>query len=342
MGRASTWLRVDVGGDAIGTLSSTGTVNRCQFLTSAAASVLGARAAIAATAPQPVVLVTADTQSHVVVLDPVTGRTIGRIPTQQLPPSIETIGSGIALVAHSELGRLTIVDARSMDARLLDARLGEPRYTALHPARRYAYVTDAKRHEVVVLDVVRERVVAHVAVGGAARHIGIDRAGRLLWTALGAKASDIAVLDLRDPARPRLVRTFRPPFLAHDVVFASDGRRVWVTSGDRGAVAIYDAASERLIRTLAADGPPQHLAFGGSVAYVTSGDDGTLRTHRLDGTLLRTARIPVGSYNVSRASGVVVSPSLERGTLCLLDRNGVRRRTVRVAPAAHDACVVAG
>jgi len=317
-------------------------VNRRQFLTSAAAGILGARAAIAAAPPAPVVLVTADTQSHVVALDPVTGRVAGRIPTQRLPRSIETIGSGIALVAHSELGRLTIVDARRMEARLLDARLGEPRYTALHPDGRYAYVTDADRREVVVLDVRRERVIGRVAVGGAARHIGIDRPGRLLWTALGTKARDIAVIDIRDPGRPRLVRTFRPPFLAHDVVFSSDGKRVWVTSGDRGAVAIYDAASGRLIRSLAADAPPQHLAFGGSVAYVTSGDDGTLRTHRLDGTLLRSTRIPVGSFNVSRASGLVVSPSLERGTLCLLDRNGVRRRTVRVAPAAHDACIVVG
>jgi YVTN family beta-propeller protein len=317
-------------------------VNRRQFLTSAAAGVLGARAAIAAPlTPSPVVLVTADTQSHVVVVDPVAGRVAGRIPTKRLPRSIETIGSGIALVAHSELGRLTIVDARRREARLLDARLGEPRYTALHPDGRYAYVTDSRRREVVVLDVRREQVIGSVAVGGAARHIGVEGSGRLLWTALGTKARDIAVLDIRDPGRPRLVRTFRPPFLAHDVVFSPDGQRVWVTSGDRGVVAIYDAATGRLIRRLAADAPPQHLAFGGSVAYVTSGDGGTLRTHRLDGTPLRTTRIPVGSFNVSRGSDLVVSPSLEHGTLCLLDRHGVRRRTVRVAPAAHDACVVA-
>jgi DNA-binding beta-propeller fold protein YncE len=316
-------------------------MNRRAFLISAAAGVVGAKSALAADPPPSIVLVTADTQSHVVALDPSDGRVLRRIPTARLPRSIERIGPNRALVAHSELGRLTVVDVRTWEARLLGARLDEPRYTALHPAGRYAYLTDAGRHEVVVIDVLREIVVARVAVPGPARHIGVDRSGRRLWSALGTKARDVAVLDLRNPARPRALRTFSPPFLAHDVVFSSDGVHVWVTSGDRGVVAIYRAAGGQLVRTIRAGAPPQHLAFGPGVAYVTRGDDGTLRVHRLDGKPLRTTTIPVGSFNVSRETEVVISPSLERGTLCLLDRHGIRRRIVRVAPAAHDAAVVA-
>jgi hypothetical protein len=74
---------------------------------------------------------------------------------------------------------------------------------------------------------------------------------------------------------------------------------------------------------------------------VTSGDDGTLRTHDgLTGRLLRTARTPVGSYNVANGSGVVFMPSLSQGTLCLADRRGRVTRSVRVARSSHDACFV--
>ena len=59
-----------------------------------------------------------------------------------------------------------------------------------------------------------------------------------------------------------------------------------------------------------------------------------------DGRRVHAARIPIGSYNVQRAGGFVLTPSLNMGTLTILDRHGRVRRSVRVARAAHDACVV--
>jgi hypothetical protein len=119
-----------------------------------------------------------------------------------------------------------------------------------------------------------------------------------------------------------------------------------VTSGDRGEIALYPAhggSSPR--RTVAAGQAPQHVAFldrpaGVGVAYVTSGDDGTLCTHRLDGRRLRTAALPLGSFNVTSAGGWVISPSLSLGTLAVLDACGGPVRRQRVAPAAHDACLL--
>src|SRR5439155_26329780 len=106
---------------------------------------------------------------------------------------------------------------------------GEPRYTAAHPDGRHAYVTDAARGEVASLDVVRGRVLARVRVGARARHVTISPNARTLWIALGSKAEGIAIVDIADRARPRLVHTFRPPFLAHDVGWAPGGRHVWVS-----------------------------------------------------------------------------------------------------------------
>jgi hypothetical protein len=83
------------------------------------------------------------------------------------------------------------------------------------------------------------------------------------------------------------------------------------------------------------------VAFGAGVAYVTSGDDGTLRVHALrDGRRLGAATVPVGSYNVAAGFGRVICPSLSAGTLAILDRRAGPVGRHRVARAAHDACVV--
>ena len=90
-----------------------------------------------------------------------------------------------------------------------------------------------------------------------------------------------------------------------------------------------------------AGAPPQHVSFGRGVAYVTSGDDGTLHVHDLrTGRVVRRVRVPVGSYNVQHAGSYVLTPSLLRGTLTLLDERGVVLRVTRVASSSHDACLV--
>jgi hypothetical protein len=51
-------------------------------------------------------------------------------------------------------------------------------------------------------------------------------------------------------------------------------------------------------------------------------------------------RIPVGSYNVQEGWGLILTPSLERGTLCIADRRGRVLERIRVARSSHDACFV--
>jgi DNA-binding beta-propeller fold protein YncE len=290
----------------------------------------------------PVAYVTADLESHVAVLDLASAEVVARIPTGPGPRSIESVHDWGAVVAHTEHGVVTLLDAEtggSVRAEL--DGFAAPRYTAVHPRLPLAYVTDSGREEVVVLDVKRGRVVRRIAVPGPARHIGIGPGGRTVWTALGTKAERVAVLDTSDSRRPRLLRTFRPPFLAHDVVFAPDGRTVWVTSGAERRIALY-ARDRRVRRVIAAGSPPQHVTFAREKAFVAAGDDGTLRRHRSDGELVREARVPGGSYNVTFGWGRVVSPSLGRGTVSMLDSNGELRGVHTIARAAHDACIVFG
>jgi DNA-binding beta-propeller fold protein YncE len=317
-------------------------VNRRAFLVAAATLPLTARFAPEALAGgDPVALVTADTESRVAVVELSTGRVVRSISTLPGPRSVESVSGRMAVVAHTAHGAVSLVHGPSLTVRAVLRGFSEPRYTAAHPDGRHAYVSDSKRGEVVAVDVVAGRVLGRAAVGGPARHITIDPRGRILWVSLGSKAEAVAILNIADRARPRLLHRIAPPFRAHDVGFAPDGRHVWISSGDRGALAVYDPRSGEVLRRLPADAPPQHVTFFGGNAYVASGDDGTLRVQSLrDGRVLHTARVPVGSYNVQEAGGWIVTPSLERGTLCIADRRGRLRHRVQVAPSSHDACFV--
>jgi DNA-binding beta-propeller fold protein YncE len=286
-----------------------------------------------------VALVTADEEGRLVAVELPGGRVRRYVRTLPKPRSIQAVGAK-AVVAHSELGAVTIVRGSTLAVEHVLRGFGEPRYTAGHPDGRHAYVTDASRGEIVALDVLRGRVVGRAAVGALARHVTIDPRGRTLWVALGSKAERIAVVDVTQRARPRLVRQLRPPFLAHDVGWAPGGKRVWVSSGDRNEVAIYAARSGHLLRRLAADRPPQHFTFRGQLVFVASGESGTLRVHQVNGDHLRTAPIPDDSYNVQEAYGWVVTPGLGTGTLCLLDREGRPRWNKTIARSSHDACIV--
>jgi DNA-binding beta-propeller fold protein YncE len=317
-------------------------MNRREFVVAAAALALAPEAMARRLGGTPVALVTADLESRIVAVDLSTGRILRKIPTLAGPRSIEHV-SGVAVVAHTAHGAVSLVDGARLRVRKVIHGFEQPRYTAARANSRFAFVTDSGADSIVVVDVVRGRVVRRLAVGGPARHISVDRAGRRLWVALGTKAPRIAVVDVSDPARPRLLGTIRPPFLAHDVGFAPSGDRIWVTSGDRNELALFDPRTARTVVRRPADAPPQHVTFAGRLAFVTSGDDGTLRTHEATtGRLLRTVRIPFGSYNVQEggAGWAILSPSLSRGTLCVADKRGRLMRRLDVARSSHDACFV--
>jgi DNA-binding beta-propeller fold protein YncE len=315
-------------------------VNRRDFVLAAALAVAApGRALAGAPGERPIVLVTADLESRVLAVDAASGRVLDAITTLAYPRSIESAG-GVAVVAHSEIGRVSLIDAASLRVtRVLDG-IAEPRYTAAHPDGRHAYVTDAKRGELVALDLVRGSVVGRAEVGALARHVTIDAAGATVWVALGSKAEEVAVVDVLRPTSPRLVRRFRPPFRAHDVACAPDGRHLWVSAGDRLQLAVYDVRSRRLLARPSGDWPPQHVTFAGPTAFVTSGWSGTLRVHEVSGRPLLAVQIPVGSYNVQHRLGRVVTPSLGHGTLTILDERGRTLHSERVARSSHDACFV--
>jgi DNA-binding beta-propeller fold protein YncE len=294
-------------------------MDRRSFLLAAAAAPLALRGAAA--------YVTADTESHVAVVDLRSGIVVHRIPTRPGPRSVERVG-GVAVVAHTAVGAVSILDGFGVH-HVLDG-FEEPRYTAGARDGRHAFVTDSGRVELLTVDVVRGEIVARVKLRLWPRHLSLSRDRRTLWVGLGTASPELAVVDVSDPRRPRLKGSVKPQFAAHDVGFAPSGR-VWVTAGVDSRISAHG-------RLLAADGAPQHVTFLGSRAFVTSGNDGTLRVYdEASARLLHTTAIPVGSYNVQFRDGRVLTPSLNAGTLCVLDAGGRMTRRTRVAPSCHDA-----
>jgi hypothetical protein len=313
-----------------------GLVNRRAFLAAAAAAPFALRQAAALASDPLHALVTCDADSRLALVDLAALRVVGHVATPADPRAIEQVGR-LAVVCHTAAGVVSVVDRR----RVLHLLHGfvEPRYVAAHPDGVHAFVTDSGASSVTAIDAVAGRVLGRVELKGWARHVSLDRGARLLWAGLGAAAGSVAAVDVTNPKRLRHTGSVATPFLSHDVGFAPDGR-VWVTSGERGETTIFDARG-RLRATLAADFAPQHVTFSNRLAYVTSGVAGTFRVQTLDGRVLRTTRIPVGSYNVQHGHGLVLTASLDRGTLAVLDDAGRLLRRIDVSSSCHDACFVA-
>jgi DNA-binding beta-propeller fold protein YncE len=303
-------------------------MDRRSFLLAAAAAPFALRAL-----PSPQALVTADLESHVALVDLATGSVRKRIATRPGPRSIERVGEA-AVVAHTAVGEVSVI--RELEVRHVIEGFAEPRYTAAAPDGRHAFVTDSGRAELATVDVVRGTIVARLKLRQWPRHLSLSRDGRTLWVALGTASPELAVVDVQDPLRPRLHGRVRPGFAAHDVGFAPDGR-VWVTGGEARTIAVYE---EGTFRFLPAGSAPQHVTFLAGRVFVTSGDDGRLQVHDAVGRrVLHATRVPVGSYNVQFAGGRIITPSLNAGTLCVLDSQGRLHERVRVAASSHDACL---
>lgn len=297
-------------------------MNRREFVALAAVAPLGLRATIAA--PPLESLVTCDAESRLAVVDLRAFRVVASLPTLPDPRSIERVGN-VAVLCHTAVGAVSIV-GRAGVRRVLRGFV-EPRYVAAHPDGRHAFITDSGRSGVVAVDVRQGRVVARAPLPGWARHITIDEAGDRLWVGLGAASDHVAVVDTRTMRRVSLLA---PGFGAHDVGLAPD-RRLWVTAGASRELAIAGAQQ-------AADAAPQHVTFGRGRAFVTSGAGGLLRVQALDGRVLRSTSIPVGSYNVQYGAGHVITASLDQGTLTILNAHGALLARVDVAGSCHDAC----
>jgi len=288
-------------------------------------------------------LVTAETLNQLVVVELPSGRVVKRLRLPADPQNVEAY-AGAAAVVSTRAGSVTMIDPTTLLIKKVIRGFGAPHIAAFAPDGEYVYVTDDERGQLAVIS---GRVIRKLFVGRGAHHMAFAPDERRLWIALGERARSIAVLDTSREtgriARPRVIGHVDPKGLAHDLAFTPDGRFVWVTYDDRPVVRVFNARTHHVVATLYGGPAPQHVRFDdadglpafGRYAYVSSGNSGRLRVFDWRSRrLVRTIRVPIGSFNLSIDRGRIATASLSQGTVTELA--GDRRHSARVAAVTRD------
>jgi YVTN family beta-propeller protein len=286
-------------------------------------------------------LVTAETENRVLVVDLPSGRVVRSIA---LPPDPEDIAAppagGDVVVSSAASGKVTVLDRRSLRVLKVFGGFQAPHIVALSPEGRHAYVTDDTAGTLTVLNLATLRRTSTIQVGANAHHVGFDALLHQAWVALGQSATTIVLLDTRSLDHPRVIGQFDPGFPVHDVEFAPGGRQVWITSSGGPEVSVLGPANRRLLFQVAVGAPPQHVAFAGRYAYLTSGYGSAIeQVDAATGRILARAAAPYGSFELAAADGYVATSSLLRGTLAIYTPRLKLVRTVQLAPVAREVAI---
>jgi DNA-binding beta-propeller fold protein YncE len=277
-------------------------------------AILAVPAASHASPPRLLAVVTVESQNRLLVVDVGSGRVLRSITMPADPENVEAY-AGQAAVVSTRAGAVTILDGSTLRTQRVLSGFGSPHIAAFAPSGDYLYVTDDSRGQ---LAVILGKTVRKIFVGYGAHHMAFSPDQSELWIALGERARSIAVVDTRNPMRPRL--------------------------DDRPYVRVFDAETKRPVAKLYAGTPPAHVRFDdatfGRYAYVTSGNDATLRLFDWRSRrLVRVLRTSPGSFNLSVHRGVVATTSLTNGTMTVV-RGERRVSSRRIAPATRDVALV--
>jgi hypothetical protein len=311
---------------------------------SALVAPLAASSASARTAGgTPVALVTAERSNEVFAVTLPSGRIVRRVHIAD-PQTIAAGTVGPAVVINPA-GTVTLLDWRTLRPIAVLRGFRSPQIAAVTPDSEWAYVTDAASGDLSVIELNNRRVVSRVFVGYGAHHLAISPDFHRVWVALGENAHTLVVLDTSEHADlPRVIGRIHAPVAAHDLAFAPDGKTVWVTSANNTYVSVLNARTGRLIGTVPAGPPPQHVAFipyGKPHAYITSGYGSQIEM--VDPTtrkVLRRASVPYGSFNLATSGDLIFTSSLLDGAVTELNGANLSRwMIVKLAPVARDAAI---
>jgi DNA-binding beta-propeller fold protein YncE len=246
----------------------------------------------------------------------------------------------MAAVVSTRAGAVTLIDQQGRVRKTFHG-FDDPHIVTVNRGKEIAYVTDDGSGELIVIDLIGRRIVSRIFVGKGAHHMALKPSGgHRLWIALGERASTIAIVDVSRPAEPRLLRHFSPSFLAHDLAFSPNGRRVWATSAVGNAIHVLNARSGRQVFAVWVGIAPQHVAFLDDFAFATSGyANRIVKVDARTGRVLKSAFTPPGSFNLSTSGGRVVTTSLLEGVVTEFDTNLRRLLSVKVARASRAVAV---
>jgi DNA-binding beta-propeller fold protein YncE len=235
----------------------------------------------------------------------------------------------LVLVSSPSAGRVTAIDSFRHRKIGSFGGLGSPR--GIEIVGRYAYVADATRGEIVVLDLDLEswRIVGRVQVGGRPHDVAVGQVGLVAHEQGGG---GLTLLDVSHPAAPRAIGTLD----AGGAVLGLDGRpgtaSAFVTYRGSGAVGAIDwrRRSMRWKRTAGSTLQDVTRAYSGQLWVTDSGSGRVLALRASDGRVLRRLHRCPGARGVhfGPGRGHIVAACHDAGTLLVLDP--VRERSTRI------------
>lgn len=296
-------------------------------------------------------LVTAETENRLLVVGLPGGRAVRRVSLPTDPEDIATMGNGGVVIVVSSRGReVTALDRDTLRPIKTLGGFGSPHIAAISPDGEYAYITDDARGTLTVIRLSDMTVTSKVPVGAGAHHLAFSPDERHVWVALGEAAQTITILStvarmppsspVLDPGHPRVIGHFSPGFPAHDLSLSPDGRQLWVSSAAGPDVTAFNARNHAALFRVRVGPPPQHLAFAGRYAYVTSGYGSTIeKVDAATGRVIVRASAPYGSFELDAADGYVTTSSLLRGTLAIYTPTLRLLRVVKLAPVTREVTI---
>lgn len=291
-------------------------------------------------------LVTAETENRLLIVDLHTGK-VTRAIALPAGPQYVAAEPGLAIATSTTAGAVTLLEGDRLHVAKVLRGFSGPRITGLAPDGEYAYVTDDARGTLTTIQLGRARVTSTVSVGAGAHHFAVSPDGRRIWIALGESATRIVTLTscvspciptpLINSGHPRISGRFEPGFPAHDLAFSPDGQRVWITSATGPDVTVVRARDHRRLFRVAVGPPPQHIAFDGRYAYLTSGYGSMIeKVTASTGKMIARARTPYGSFELDAGDGYVATASLLNGELAIYTPQLELLRTRKLAAATRD------
>ncbi len=166
---------------------------------------------------------------------------------------------------------------------------------------RYAFVANRGSGTVTAVEVNSLTVAAQVRTGPAPVSVAYSMASRMLYVADGDDGS-ITVISPSTLAR---VGSARGEPGISQLRFAPGGRVGLAVNSIANAVHVLDAASGRVVQTVATEKHPDQVAFAGTLAYIRHMDSPNVRVLPLDGLGIEGRAIaaidfPAGQSDPSR------------------------------------------
>lgn len=206
-----------------------------------------------------VAFVAAEQASQLVAVDLTTGRVVGRIRMPSGPRNVAATGDlRFLLVTSPRAGTVTVVDSFTQRIVKTFRGFGHPNDVAVES--NYAYVTDSRRGQLVVIELARRRIVARVGVGRQPVSVAV---GDVALVTHRPPNPYLTVVDLRRPRTPRVSGRLAVPAEggARDISEQADSANAYVTGCSSGGVGGIDWGNGRVLWWRKVGGSVRDVAF---------------------------------------------------------------------------------